>query len=50
VGEVAPTYPICVENGRDNMINVKNLTKMYKLGNVEVKAIRTKIIDAIWAS
>jgi hypothetical protein len=50
VGELAPTYPICIEAGLDNMINVKNLTKIYKLGNVEVKAIRTKIIDEIWAS
>ena len=39
MGEVAPTYPICVENGLDNMINVKNLTRIYKLGNVEVKAL-----------
>jgi len=35
----APTYPICVENGLDNMINVKNLTRIYKMGNVEVKAL-----------
>jgi len=39
VGELAPTYPICIEAGLDNMINVKKLTRIYKLGNVEVKAL-----------
>ena len=39
MGELAPTYPICIEAGLDNMINVKNLTRIYKLGNVEVRAL-----------
>jgi putative ABC transport system ATP-binding protein len=39
VGELVPTYPIYIEAGLYNMLNVKNLTKIYKMGNVEVKAL-----------
>jgi len=39
VRERVPTYPICVEAGLYDMLTVKNLTKIYKLGKVEVNAL-----------
>jgi putative ABC transport system ATP-binding protein len=39
VGELVLTNPIYIEAGLCNMLTVKNLTKIYKMGNVEVKAL-----------